>query len=213
MSIRTAPILLWHVATQTDVDAELLYDVSFDELREIDSLWITYLALGRYEMIMRDEPLDTLPDSKGWEWAAKLRLAIMERRAWRFFAIQYRSFLQGAIVISTKPAECMAQENMGMKALGVEYLSAAPWNLGRFMRTLRREPYLQEVGPNLMRVAISLSQATECDGRIYLHSVQKAARFYRDKCGMIDLGMVDVNGEVLGRFEMSSQQAAVYMRG
>ena len=158
-------------------------------------------------MDMRGVSLALLPDSRGWDWQSKLRQAqtVPAYHDWRFFGVAYHGYLQGALVLSTEPRTCQAEVHRGKLAVGVEFVAAAPWNLGSFMRSIRRQPYLDLIGRTLLRIAIAYSQAAGCDGRLYLYSVPKAESYYRDKCGMIDLGLEGYHGETLRRFEMTEE--------
>ena len=163
-------------------------------------------------MRMRGAPFDLVPDYLWWDWAGKFALA--RRQSWRFFGITYRNQVQGAIVISVRPIGCEASVHTGRDGLCVEFLATAPWNIGRFMRSMERKPFLDAVGPILLRVAVSMSRATyRCEGRIVLFFVKKAEYFYRNVCGMIDLGVVHHGGETLRHCEMSKERADEFMGG
>ena len=213
MSTFITPILLTDAETKNDVEGTLHYDLSSDELRLIDEVWLPYLNAAIPEMQMRGLSFELLPDSQGWNWQSKLRRSRTQSAArdWRFFGLGYRGALQGAMVISATPQPCQAPEHIDRPALGVEFLAAAPWNFGRFMRALKRQPYLDEIGPTLIRVAIEASLAAGCAGRLFLHSVPKAEYFYRQICGMIDLDLEETSNETLRRFEMTQEQAGDFL--
>jgi hypothetical protein len=84
----------------------------------------------------------------------------------------------------------------------VDYLETAPWN--------RPSPFpgpmVAGVGSVLIAAAINRSIDEEFEGRIGLHSLPQSEEFYRDKCGMTDLGPDD-SYQRLRYFEATSEQA------
>ncbi len=130
--------------TGEEVQGELLYDLDYDELSETNDLWTPYIQMAALEMSIRGVSPASMPDSKGWDWRGKSNAAQAGSpyADWRFFGIGYRGFLQGAIAISTTPLPCRAPAHHGQTAVGVELVATAPWNIKRFMASLRREPFL-----------------------------------------------------------------------
>ncbi|MNR44822.1 hypothetical protein D3C85_1636060 [compost metagenome] len=61
----------------------------------------------------------------------------------------------------------------------------------------------------LLATAISLSFGEEFAGRIGLHALPQAESWYRDVCGMTDLG---VDGTGMTYFEMTEPQARAFIR-
>ncbi len=59
-----------------------------------------------------------------------------------------------------------------------------------------------------MLAAIELSREMEYRGRIGLHSLSRSERFYREKCGMTDLGMDEKKRMIY--FEMTEAQAEAF---
>jgi hypothetical protein len=84
----------------------------------------------------------------------------------------------------------------------IEYLEAAPWNRGT-------DQELKGIGTVLMAAAIQLSINEGNHGRIGLHSLPQADTFYKDRCGMIDIGPdFFYNTEYpLRYFEMTEKQS------
>jgi len=191
--------LLREAETGAEVEGQLLYDLSAEEMRLIDGVWRPYLVLAERELEMRGGSPDVLPDSRGWEWLWKLQESRMDPAAadWRFFGLSYRSHLQGALVISTTPRPCRASAHRGRSAVGIEFVASAPWNLGGLMGALRRRKFLELIGRALLRVAISYSRAARCEGRLYLYSVPRAESYYRDVCGMIEMAQETHGADIL----------------
>lgn len=61
-----------------------------------------------------------------------------------------------------------------------------------------------------MVAAIAFSEQEGFKGRIGLHSLPQAENFYRDRCGMIDLGP-DATYQNLRYFEMTPDQAKAFL--
>ncbi|HXI70027.1 MAG TPA: hypothetical protein VNN22_06680 [Verrucomicrobiae bacterium] len=65
------------------------------------------------------------------------------------------------------------------------------------------------VGKAMIKAAIELSRAQEYKGRIGLHSLSASEKFYRDKCGMADMGMDEEKEMVC--FEMTEAPAKEFL--
>jgi len=61
-----------------------------------------------------------------------------------------------------------------------------------------------------MAAAVTLSLERGYNGRVSLHSLTDAENFYRNVCGMTDMG-IDLKYEGLLYFEMTSSQAKEFM--
>ncbi|MBN1909930.1 MAG: hypothetical protein JW818_09340 [Pirellulales bacterium] len=140
-----------------------------------------------------------------WDWQAK----------WAFFAPQlsYQSFAlecngrtQGLMIVNTIK-RCRIQQQANKHLVYVEYLEAAPWN----RRPIPGETQYKGVGQVMIAAAIQLSIDEGNHGRIGLHSLPQANTFYRDKCGMTDLGP-DASYQNLRYFEMTEAKATAFMQ-
>ncbi len=87
----------------------------------------------------------------------------------------------------------------------IDFLATAPWNRFR----LAQDPRFKGIGRLLLAAAISLSVSEEFAGRIGLHALPQAESWYRDVCGMTDLG---VDGTSMRYFEMTEAQARVFIK-
>jgi Arm DNA-binding domain len=85
------------------------------------------------------------------------------------------------------------------------HVSPKTWNRAEFAK-----PRYRGVGTALLTAAIDLSLEEGFHGRIGLHSLTQAESFYRNACGMSDLG-IDSNYDNLRYFEMTSEQAAAFL--
>jgi len=76
-------------------------------------------------------------------------------------------------------------------------------------------PTHKGIGTVLVAAAVQLSIDEGNKGRIGLHSLPQADSFYRDRCGMTDLGPdASYDPKVpLRYFEMTEAQATSYLKG
>ena len=81
-----------------------------------------------------------------------------------------------------------------------------PWNL----KLLSMAPRYKAAGVRLFEAAVRLSQAEEFRGRVGLHSLPQAERFYREVCGMTYVGS-DPRVENLPYYEMTQEQAENFL--
>jgi len=93
------------------------------------------------------------------------------------------------------------------KTMGIVYvecIATAPWN----RKKIESQRYAG-VGEVLITYAIEVSLDEGMNGRIGLHSLPQAEKFYNEKCNMEDFGIdTDKN---MKYFEMSEQQAAEWL--
>ena len=142
-------------------------------------------------------PRDAEPEDSEWNWRANAK--IWRRLAtFRSFAVVCNGELQGLMVVRD------TLNAAGMPIIYVELLATAPWNRPE----ISRPPRYRGTGRVLIAAAVTLSRAEGYGGRIGLHSLPAAEPFYRNKCGMTDLGMDAAKGMVY--FEMSEAQANAF---
>jgi hypothetical protein len=141
-----------------------------------------------------------------WDWRKKMA-HYSAQLSYQSFAIECLGKTQGLMIVNTmKRGRIQSQANKHL--VYVEYLEAAPWNRGS-------TPTHKGIGIVLMAAAIQLSIDEGNQGRIGLHSLPQADSFYRDRCGMTDLGPdASYHPKVpLRYFEMTEAQAMSYMKG
>lgn len=101
---------------------------------------------------------------------------------------------------------CRLESQKGKPLVYIEFLETAPWNRA----SLTRRPRYRRVGPALVDAAIQVSLNEGFEGRIGLHSLPQADRWYREKCEMTDLDK-DPRKQNLRYFEMTVKQADAFM--
>ena len=142
-----------------------------------------------------------------WDWEQKWS-HFSAQLSYQSFAIECNGQTQGLMIVNTIK-RCRIQQQANKHLVYVEYLEAAPWN----RRDIPNCNWFSGVGTVLIAAAIQLSIDEGNHGRIGLHSLPQADTFYRDKCGMTDLGPdASYNPHSLRYFEMTKAQAAAFIQ-
>lgn len=137
-----------------------------------------------------------------WQWARKVE----QRRdglAWTSFAVEAEDVTQG-LMFARMDAFAREPSQRNKPIVDIDLLATAPWNRFRLVP----EPQFKGIGRLLLAAAVSLSVAEEFAGRIGLHALPQAESWYRDVCGMTDLG---IDGTGMRYFEMTEAQAKVFV--
>lgn len=137
-----------------------------------------------------------------WSWPKK-REVRANRLDWASFAIEADGHTQGLMFLELTG---VGQEESQRKKpiVKVDLLATAPWNRAGLVD----KPKYRGVGLLLMAAAVSKSVADEFGGRIGLHALPQSERFYREVCGMADLG---VDKTRMRYFEMTEERAKKFM--
>jgi len=123
------------------------------------------------------------------------------------YAVECGGVTQGLMkVITTYRARSASQLHLDL--VYIDRLASAPWNRTRFTS----RPKYRGVGELLFGTAISLSADLEFKGRVGLHSLPSSESWYRDVCGMTDLGP-DPAAEGLHYFEITEDAADAFIKG
>lgn len=142
-----------------------------------------------------------------WNWRKK----VLKRKGQlsnESFAVEANGTTQGLLFVKTTAFGRIAEQK-GLDLVYLEYVATAPWNRHGFTQT----PLYKGVGRILLATAISMSVDLGFRGRVALHSIPQSESWYRDECGMSDLGPdldADTRG-VLRYFEMTAVQAQSFI--
>jgi len=199
-----SPILLLDGATRQPVEAVLIEDVSEEDVRRTDALWKPFLRQTLQDAHTRGLRPNDLPEHAHWAWERKWRTATESSR---FLGIESDGAIQALMIVRADKV-CRLREQAGLPLIYVDCLAAAPWNLAGMVS----RPKFRGCGFVLIAEAIRLSRQRGYNGRIGLHSLPQAEDFYREKCGMTDLGE-DTNYEGLHYLEMTGAQAQALAEG
>jgi hypothetical protein len=146
------------------VDADLLEDVSQEELAKAEESWQILRREARLTRPMKGARLD---ESVDWNWAVKRSL--VSPKSVRVFGILHEGKIQGLMMLGVTPVPVRSGKGkMGEQALYVEYLESAPWNLAEYVGAQVR---YATIGTMLLRCAMSASKDMGCAGRLALHSL------------------------------------------
>jgi hypothetical protein len=204
MTVEVSIIFLFDVASGTGIEAELRAAIEEAQLVDWHTQWQPALIRTLQELARQGVPMAQWPQSWHWDWRAKTA-QVTGLLAFQGFSIVCAGMTQGLMRIDlTKTAQAPVQK--GKPLVYIDYLEVAPWNrpdLGQVAR-------YKGVGTALMVAAIALSEHEGFKGRIGLHSLPQSESFYRDRCGMIDLGP-DAVYQNLKYFEMTPDQAKAFL--
>jgi hypothetical protein len=204
MSAAVSIIFLLDVTSGTGVEAELRDAIEEAQLVDWQTQWQPALIRTLQELARQGVPVAQWPQSWHWDWRAK-NAEVSGLLAFQGFSVVCANMTQGLMRVDlTRTAQAPVQK--GKPLVYVDYLEVAPWN----RPDLGQAVSYKGVGTALMVAAIALSEQEGFRGRIGLHSLPQAESFYRDHCGMIDLGP-DATYQNLSYFEMTPDQAKVFL--
>ncbi|MCH8043498.1 MAG: GNAT family N-acetyltransferase [Planctomycetes bacterium] len=194
MTVTQSKVFLHDRAANQLVEATLYDTVLERHLQDFERAWKGFSPTAQLE-------------HEHWDWRKKV-VAISGQLGYQSFAVECGGETQGLMVINTIKRGRLPQQ-AGQHLVYVEYVQAAPWNRPGISG---RASY-RGVGTVLIAAAIQQSVDEGYRGRIGLHSLPQADAFYRDACGMTDLGSDSSYSRVpLRYFEMSEDQAGVFLK-
>ncbi|MBC5793856.1 GNAT family N-acetyltransferase [Sphaerospermopsis sp. LEGE 00249] len=145
-----------------------------------------------YEKLWREQLRVVQAEDKFWDWLFKLGY-ISKQDNEEGYALECEDCTQGLMMIETQLHG--SRLAMGQKLVYIQYITSAPWN----RKEIQRPPRYKGVGTALLRYARLRSVELGYGGRIGLHSLQTAERFYENQ-NMLNLG-VDEEYKNLTYFE------------
>lgn len=196
----TSRIYLKENATGKLVEAALHDEVSDAHLAMWDATWKPVMKAH-----CEGRPQADCPQDRHWDWRRK-------SNAWRpllgyqSFAIVCRDELQGLMLTSDFRSARLAAQ-FGKPLVYIEFVVTAPWNRSE----VQRPPRYSGVGGVFVDAAILLSLDSSFRGRVGLHSLPQAEGFYREACGMSEMGSDSAHEELM-YFEMTEEQAEAFRR-
>lgn len=194
-------------ADRVQVPAEIWSPVSAAHLDEWESVWSPEAEKLLDALIKQGVDQSELPEHSHWDWKAKSQ-RVRTQLAFDSYALVAEGQLQGLMqILLTR--QCREVSQAGKPQVYVTFVEAAPWNQPLLMRGAMR---YRGIGRVLIATAVNRSIDEGFKGRIGLHSLHHAHGFYRDACGMTDMG-VDAKYEDLPYLEMTEQQAQDFLQG
>lgn len=132
-----------------------------------------------YEQIWQGLLRELGEEDQSLSWRFKEQLATRQA-SYEGYAIEYEGLTQGMVLIETQNHWSLFTR--GQRLVYVETLASAPWN----RVSIQRPPDLKGVGRSLLLYAKQRSIELGYSGRVGLHSLPGAIRFY-DRLGMMRL--------------------------
>lgn len=183
-------------------DAEIFDDITDEHLDLWRAQWVPF-AQAALSARRLQRPASQMPEDFHWDWKKKTDWS-RSLMALQRFSLTCDGELQGLMLLDlTKYSKLPSQ--VGRHIAYVAFVATAPWNRPDFVE----HPRFRGVGLALMRVAVEVSREESFRGRVGLHSLPQACQFYREVCGMSDLGS-DASYDKLTYFEMTESQANTF---
>ena len=205
MSADISTVVLLDVARDVGVEAELRDAIEDAQLQDWQGSWQPALILILAELIRRGIPQHQWPQSSHWDWPAKTA-QMKGLLAFKGFSLVCGGLTQGLMRVDLNRSARLPDQK-GRPLVYVDYLEVAPWNRSE----LGEPPRYKGVGSALVTAAVELSVREGFKGRIGLHALPQADRFYKETCGMSDLGPDPAYQNRMRYFEMSPAQARAFL--
>jgi hypothetical protein len=184
------------------LDAVLHTDLAPSVLIDTEQEWGP-IRLKAARNLYKAGKTEEIPQHWGWNWEKKSQK--LKLLAYRCFGVEYDSKFQGLLLVKLVGVEARLEPDTGKPLVYIDYLESAPWNLRAMVDT----PLYGGVGSLLIRTAVQLSYDEGFHGRIGLHALPQAEKFYRDDCGMHGCGP-DASYENLPYYEMTREIATSF---
>lgn len=163
-----------------------------DRVVEAVLLALAQNHINDFEYLWKEQLRLSGQEDKYWDWLFKKRLSLT-RENYESYAIEYQGRTQGLLWIETQ--QHRSQVEVGQRLVYIEALASAPWN----RRVIQQPPELKGVGTLLLNFARFRSLDLGYEGRLALHALPGAERFY-DARNMMNFG-ADAEKEDLIYFE------------
>lgn len=193
------PVTILDARTGDPVPALLLTDIDELQLIDVEIEWSPERLRGLRRLRERGET--KLPEHVHWNWAIK---AVRNSRllAYRSLGIEAEGKMQGLMMVCLSGYAARVDPDKGKPIVYVDFLETAPWNAREFTSS----PRFKGVGLRLMQAAVRLSKDESFSGRVGLHALSQASRFYTGAYSMQSLG-IDQNYQNLEYFELTANAA------
>jgi hypothetical protein len=176
------------------------------DLVVVEREWASERSLVMQELLQRKVPRVDWPQSLHWDWSDKSEeLARLEAAG---FGIVCQRRWQGVMLTKTASHVARLAGDKGKPIVYVDYLEIAPWNWK--IPEISRLGEYRGVGSVLFGRAVKQSEEEGFHGRVGLHALPQAERFYEEGCGMTPVGR-DAKKQNLLYFELSREQAARHL--
>jgi hypothetical protein len=188
------------------VESVLIDGVIRAEVEAAEAAWRPIVEEKVAQLRQGGAPESAWPEHSHWDWRKKHE-AIEGLIAYRMFGLKCGSEMQGLMLVSTAGHVCRIPVQANKDLVYIDFVASAPWNSAG----IAAEPRYGLIGSVFIATAIQLSLSEGFKGRIGLHSLPQAEKFYAERCRMTDLGR-DRKKENLRYFEMTPEQASGFLR-
>jgi len=193
------------------VDALLYTGLTEEQIGIAQAEWEPVRKTSIERLLKEGHPLEELPKHWGWDWTRKIRQ--LGNPLLGFYGIECEGRMQGLLEVAKEGYLTKLPSQKGKPLIYVKYVETAPWNI----KLLDPKPRYGGIGSRLMRVAIELSHAEDCKGRVGLHSLPGDKKgepewFYQHVCKMEPMES-ERDGEGLLYFELTPEKAEKFMKG
>jgi hypothetical protein len=158
------------------------HPATYQYLDALEHLW----APGRADLERELAGHGEILESVHWDWRNKSR---RPPHWYCLVTVECEGQVQGVMAVENflRPAVLTS----GAWVLYVDYIEVAPWNYRVPQdrgKPVARESQFKEVGTLLLSEAIRMSIGAAAGGRVGLHGLAQAEKFYVRRCGMTRIG-------------------------
>jgi len=205
VTVTPTEVYLYNVVRKEPEIAELWSAITERQLADWEGEWMPELFKALYRLRRAGIERKYWPQNRHWNWRKKVAM-LRGLLANPGFSIVCDGLTQGMMIVDMVRYRSRINAQKEKPLVYVEFVESAPWN-----RTeLFGSPRYRGVGSILVRAAVMLSEKSEFQGRIGLHSLPQADNFYASTCGMTDLGR-DPGHRGLRYFETTPAQAQAFI--
>ena len=205
MKVLVGTYELYNRRSKSFEDAYLYSPIVENHVSDFETLWVPAFETRLAQAKTWADVAAANAQDHHWKWRKKTQQR-QGRLDWKSFAIECDSSTQGLMfAITSAFAREPSQKNQHI--IYIDLLATAPWN----RHGMTNLPKYKGVGRLLLLAAINLSVSEGFVGRIGLHSLPQSESWYRDICGMTDLGIDQTNPSSLRYFEMTQTQMETFL--
>ena len=186
-------------------DAYLYSPIVENHISDFETVWVPAFKARLVEAKTQADVEAANAQDHHWKWGKKTQQR-QNRLDWNSFAIECDGCTQGLMFVRTL-AFAREPSQINQHLIYIDLLATAPWN----RHGMTGQPKYKGVGRLLLLAAIDLSVSEGCKGRIGLHSLPQSETWYRDICGMTDLGIDQAYPLGLHYFEMTATQVVTFL--
>lgn len=182
--------------------SQLYSPITQKNIDDFDNIWKPAMEVRKKHLQTAVEVRAANVQDAHWSWGKKLSIRDGKIN-WESFALECEDVTEGLLFLNSPK---ISQINNKDQLSYVDLVSTAPWNRHGFTDT----PKYKGVGHLLLAAAISYSEDLGYERRLGLHALPQSESWYREVCGMTNLGP-DANKHNLCYFEFTTEQANEYL--